>query len=201
MICRYQPNDACWRWVDDGQHPCRLLCGAQMRSPAAGAAVFLVMVPILMVLALLMAATPAAGRVADKPCPPGAIAVEPGASIQAAVDRAGDGTAFCLKNGFHRMQAIRPKPGQSFYGEGQTVLNGSRLLTTFSREGRDWVASGQEQRGRKHGECAKEVPACSLPEGLFIDDKPLAQVLTRQGIEAGQFYFDHAGGRIYFADD
>jgi parallel beta-helix repeat protein len=127
--------------------------------------------------------------------------VEPGASIQAAVDRAGDGAAFCLKNGIHRMQAIRPKPGQSFYGEGQTVLNGSRLLTTFSREGRDWVASGQEQRGRKHGECAKEVPACSLPEGLFIDDKPLAQVLTRQGIEAGQFYFDHAGGRIYFADD
>jgi hypothetical protein len=33
--------------------------------------------------------------------------------------------------------------GQSFHGEGRTVLNGSRLLTTFSRGGRYWVASGQ----------------------------------------------------------
>lgn len=168
---------------------------------AAGPIDWLLRIMMLALLAPPVAAAADVRGVADEPCPPSAIAVEPGASIQAAVDRAGDGAAFCLKNGIHRMQAIRPKPGQSFYGEGQTVLNGSRLLTTFSREGRDWVASGQEQRGRKHGECAKEVPACSLPEGLFIDDKPLAQVLTRQGIEAGQFYFDHAGGRIYFADD
>src|SRR5262245_13394668 len=43
-----------------------------------------------------------AGGVVDVPCPPGAIAVEPGASIQAAVDSAGDGAVFCLKNGTHR---------------------------------------------------------------------------------------------------
>jgi parallel beta-helix repeat protein len=157
-----------------------------------------------MMLALLappVAAAAAVRGVADEPCPPGAIAVEPGAPIQAAVDRTDDGAAFCLKNGIHRMQAIRPKPGQSFHGEGQTVLNGSRLLTIFSRQGRYWVASGQEQRGRRDGECAKEVPACSLPEGLFIDDKPLVQVLTQEGVEPGRFYLDHAGGRIYFADD
>jgi hypothetical protein len=39
-----------------------------------------------MVLALLVVATPAVGRVADEPCPPGAIAVEAGASTQAADD-------------------------------------------------------------------------------------------------------------------
>jgi hypothetical protein len=152
-------------------------------------------------LEILLLVPPAESGVIDEPCPPGAIAVEPGASIQAAVDRAGAGAAFCLKNGVHRMQVIRPKPHQSFHGEGQTVLNGSRLLTTFSRDEGYWVASGQQQRGRRHGQCAKAFPACNLPEGLFIDDKPFAQVLTRQGIEAGQFYFDHAGGRIYFADD
>jgi hypothetical protein len=107
--------------------------------------------------------------------------------------RAGDGTAFCLNNGVQRMQVIRPKPHQSFHEEGQTVLNGSRLLRTFSRDERYWMASGQEQRGRRRGQCAKEFPACNLLEGLFIDDKPLAQVLTKQGLEAGQFYFDHAG--------
>lgn len=127
--------------------------------------------------------------------------MEPGVSIQAAVDRAGEGAAFCLKNGIHRMQVIRPRSHQSFHGEGQTVLNGSRLLTALTRDGHYWVASGQEQRGQKRGQCAKEFPACNLPEGLFIDDKPLAQVLTREAVEAGKFYFDHATGRIYFADD
>jgi len=148
-----------------------------------------------------MIATAAAKGVGEAACPAGAIAVEPGASIQAAVDLGGEGAAFCLKKGIHRMQAIRPKSRQSFHGEGQTVLNGSRLLTSFSREGPYWVASGQMQHGDEHGLCAKQVPACGLPEGLFIDDKPLAHVLSKNDVEAGRFYFDHVGGRIYFADD
>lgn len=155
----------------------------------------------LSVLRILLLATPAVSGVIDEPCPPRTISVEPGASIPAAVDAAAEGAAFCLKNGVHRVQVIRPKRGQSFYGEGQTILNGSRLLTSFSREERYWVASGQEQRGGQHGKCAKEFPACGLPEGFFIDDKPLAQVLNKEEVEAGTFYFDHANGRIYFADD
>jgi hypothetical protein len=166
-----------------------------MRSLAAGIAV------CLMLLGRFAVATPAAAGITDEPCPPGAIAVEPGASIQDAVDGVGDGAAFCLKNGVHRIQVIRPKPGQRFYGEGQTVLNGSRLLTTFNREGPYWMASGQMQRGQKHGQCAKEFPACNLPEGLFIDDKPLVQVLSKDDVTAGRFYFDHIGERIYIADD
>src|ERR1044071_9707586 len=126
------------------------------------------MLPILAVLALFVVATPALAGVIDEPCPPGAIALTPGVSIQAAADRVGAGAAFCVKNGVHRMQVVRPKQGQSFHGEGHTVLNGSRLLTTFSREGRYWVASGQEPRGGRHGECTKDVPACGLPDGFFI---------------------------------
>ena len=78
----------------------------------------------------------AVAGVTDVPCPPDAIAVEPGASIQAAVDSAGNGAVFCLKNGMHRAQAVRPRSRQRFYGEGRSVLNGSRLLTDFNREGR-----------------------------------------------------------------
>jgi Right handed beta helix region len=159
------------------------------------------MLPILAVLALFVVATPALAGVIDEPCPPGAIALTPGVSIQAAVDRAGAGAAFCLKNGVHRMQVVRPKQGQSFHGEGHTVLNGSRLLTTFSREGRYWVASGQEPRGGRHGECTKDVPACGLPDGFFIDDKPLAPVLTKDAVEAGRFYLDRLSKRLYFVDD
>ena len=160
--------------------------------------------PVLSTLLILGSPATAAAAVAgvtDAPCPLGAIAVEPGASIQAAVDSAGDGAVFCLKNGMHRVQAVRPRTGQSFFGEGRSVLNGSKLLTNFSREGRYWVASGQLQRGRKHGECAHETPACDLPEGVFIDDKPLQQVLGKDHLKSDEFYFDYANAKIYLADD
>jgi hypothetical protein len=172
-----------------------------LRTLARAAIVYLVIFPILLFFAIRTIAEPAAAGFADEACPRGAIPVEPGASIQAAVDVAGEGASFCLKNGIHRMQVVRPKRGQSFHGEGQTVLNGSRLLTSFSREGPYWLASGQTQHGPRQGQCAKEAPACSLPEGLFIDDKSLVQVLSKDDVKAGRFYFDHAGDYIYFADD
>jgi len=145
--------------------------GPRARRPAA----------CLMALLCLLAATSAQSGVLDDPCPSATIAIEPGASIQAAVDRAGDGAAFCLKNGTHRIQAVRPRPNQRFYGEGRTILNGSRLLRQFGRDNNYWVARDQRQRGQRRGECAKEAPACNLPEGLFIDDVPLVQVLAKSG--------------------
>src|SRR5258706_10826645 len=174
---------------------------AKMRWLAAEISACLLALLSLPILAYPAKAAPAGRGVADEPCPPGAIVVEPGASIQASVDRDGDGAAFCLKNGVHRIQVVRPRPGQSFYGEGRTVLNGSRLLANFSREGRYWVVSGQLQRGRKHGECVRAAPACNLPEAVFIDDKALTQVLSKDSLESNGFYFDYANGKIYLADD
>src|SRR5713226_1281486 len=112
----------------------------------------------LTALLCLLAATSARSGVRDEPCPAAAIAIEPGASIQAAVDQAGDGAAFCLKNGTHRIQAVRPRPNQRFYGEGRTILNGSRLLMHFGRDNNYWVARDQRQQGRRRGECAKHAP-------------------------------------------
>ena len=99
------------------------------------------------------------------------------------------------------MQVVRPRPGQSFYGEGRTVLNGSRLLTNFSREGRYWVVSGQLQRGRSTASVLRAAPACNLPEGVFIDDEPLLQVLSKDRLKSNEFYLDYANGNIYLADD
>jgi hypothetical protein len=171
-----------------------------MRSFVVGAATSLA--TLWMTLPGCPAAVPSvAPGVADKPCPSGSLAVEPDSSIQDALDRAGDNAAFCLRNGVYRLQVIRPKRGQHFYGEGRAILNGSRLLTAFSREGPYWVASGQEQHGRPHGNCAKTSPACAHPESFFIDDNPLTQVLSKESIQAGQFYHDYAGRRLYFVDD
>src|SRR5690349_16408236 len=157
--------------------------------------------PALSALLILGYPATVAAGVTDAACPPGAIAVEPGASVQAAVDSAGEGAAFCLKNGIHRLQVVRPRTGQKFYGEGGTVLNGSRLLTNFGREEHYWVVSGQMQRGRKNGECARATPACDRPEGVFIDDKPLRRVLSKDRLQSNGFYFDYSSSKIYLADD
>src|SRR6476620_6116564 len=138
-------------------------CKAAMRLVGARMADGLMTIALLALVVLPVVAAPARPGVVDDPCPPDAIAVEPGASIQLAVDRAGEGAAFCLKNGIHRMQVVRPKPGQSFRGEGQTVLNGSRMLENFDHIGSHWVARGQTQRGKKHGECSRDSPACNSP--------------------------------------
>ena len=121
--------------------------------------------------------------------------------IQAAVDFAGDGAVFCLKNGIHRAQAVRPRPGQRFYGEGQTVLNGSRLLTGFRRE--EALLGGEQPTPArpKHGECLPSAPVCDQPEALFIDDRPLTKVLSKGALASNEFYIDYAGGKIYLVDD
>lgn len=150
---------------------------------------------------LLIAAVAAFVDVNTSSCPYDAIAIEPGKSIQAAVDFAGEGAVFCLKKGVHRAQAVRPRAGQGFYGEDEAVLNGSRLLDGFRREEGLWVANTQLQRVRKHGECLPSAPACDLPQAVFIDDKPLTRVLSKDGLASNEVYIDYAGGRIYLADD
>ena len=155
--------------------------------------------------AALFAATalsvPIAQGPVDAPCPAGAIAVAPGNSIQAAVDRAGENATFCLENGLHRLQLVRPKQGQSFYGQGKTILNGSRLLTDFSREGNYWMANGQTQRGQRNGECLSDEPACDRPEAVFFDDAPLSQVLSKDHLAPGRFFLDYSESKLYLADD
>jgi hypothetical protein len=137
-----------------------------------------------------------------RPCPAGAMEVEPGQRIQDAVDQAPSGAAFCLKNGLHRLQTVRPKAGQRFYGEGGTVLDGARLVREFDRDGPYFVANVPEAGGwRPRGVCTKSAPGCDLPQTLFLDDRPLVPVPRKDAVAPGRFYFDQAGGRLYFAED
>jgi hypothetical protein len=152
------------------------------------------------IVALLCAPVAIAG-VVNSPCPDNAITVAPGDPIQATIDRAGAGAVFCLKNGIHRLQAIRPWPDQHFYGEGRTILNGSRSLTGFRYEAPSWVVDSPLVRRRRHGECLPGAPLCNQPETVFIDDQPLSAVADRAALAPGKFYIDYVEGRIYLADN
>lgn len=147
--------------------------------------------------------TPTPTPVPVASCPAGSINVVAGANIQTAVNGAAEGASFCLRAGEHRMQSVRPKNNQKFYGETGAVMNGSRLLTSFSREGSYFVATGQTQQGERIAadECADGMPRCGYPEAFYINDKALVHVASKSAVAPGKYFFDYANKSIYFLDD
>ncbi|MBU8541474.1 right-handed parallel beta-helix repeat-containing protein [Falsiroseomonas tokyonensis] len=135
--------------------------------------------------------------------PDGAIIVSVGDDIQALVSAAPEGAVFWIEAGVHRLQSITPKDGQHFLGEEGAVLNGSRLLNSFSKDGSAWVASGQTQEGMRNalGEAAEGYDRAGYPETIYIDDQPLKHVGTKAQVVEGTFFFDYAADKIYIGND
>ena len=140
------------------------------------------------------------------PAPPGlatsstsGVTISPGQSIQAAVNANPNGTTFTLKAGIHRLQSVAPKSGDTFVGETGTIMSGARLLTSFSRVGSYWVATGQTQQSTRSGVCLTGN-ACQYPEDLFLDDRLLTHVTALSQVGAGKWYFDYGADKIYMAD-
>jgi parallel beta-helix repeat protein len=131
--------------------------------------------------------------------------IYPGQSIQAKVNSYAAGTTFYLKPGVHRMQMVTPKSGNTFVGEAGAILNGARLLTTFTKSGSYWVATGQTQQSPLHPmavtHCLPEFPGCPYAEQLFINDKLLQHVKSLSAVGPGKWYFDYGADKIYFLDD
>ncbi len=159
-------------------------------------------------LAGAQASPPGATLPVDSPRPytPDGILIRPGENIQAVVNAAPGGSTFRLGKGVHRMQQITPRSFDRFVGEPDAVLNGSRLLTSFQRQGTVWVAEGQTQRGTLDGECrdnpdGSAYSGCRSPEDLYLDDVPLRQVESLDEVAPGSWYFDYAANRVYMADD
>ena len=136
---------------------------------------------------LLIAAAAAFVDVNSSSCPFDAIAVEPGNSIQAAVDFAGDGAVFCLKKGIHRAQAVRPRAGQRFYGEGANRSERQPAAGQLQARGATigW-RTANSSACRKHGECLPSAPTCDQPQAVFIDDKPLTRVLSKDALASNE---------------
>lgn len=131
--------------------------------------------------------------------------IYPGQGIQAKVNSYPGGTTFYLKPGVHRLQSIVPKSGNKFIGEAGAILSGARLLTTFTKSGSYWIASGQTQQGSikpiSRSYCLPAQPGCFYPEQLFIGDVLLQHVTSLGAVAPGKWYFDYGADKIYFVDD
>jgi len=130
------------------------------------------------------------------------VEIYPGQNIQQIVNSYPWGTTFYLKSGVHRLQSITPRSGDRFIGEPGTVLSGARQLTSFSRSGQYWVASGQTQQAPNPGaDCDAGYPRCGSAEDLYFDSVPLRHVDSLAAVGPGTWFFDYAGDRIFFYDD
>ena len=156
----------------------------------------------LQVLAPAALASEAASA-ASASCPPGATRLRAGSDLATAARAAREGDSFCLGAGTHRMQVIAPKDRQSFHGEPGAVLNGSRLLTGFVRQGRHWFVAGQHQRGHRRPDvpCAAGRPRCGFPEAVFLDERPLLHAASLAEVTPDSFFLDYELGRIYLGTD
>jgi hypothetical protein len=129
------------------------------------------------------------------------IEVRPGADLGAAVTASPEGATLCLRSGVHRVsEPVRAKDRQRLVGEPGTVVSGAKVVTGFSRAGRDYVAAAFLPRNPStHGECATR--GCAYPQDVFLGGAPLTRVLDLDDLEAGRFYQDFGTNRLYLRDD
>jgi hypothetical protein len=123
------------------------------------------------------------------------VSINPGQNIQQVVNQHPAGTTFTLKSGVHRMQTITPRSGDTFVGDGQAVLNGSRILSSWTPSGSRWFATGQTQENMVITDqlaCAPNYPLCNRPEDVWIDNVQLRHVGSLAEVVSGTFWFDYA---------
>jgi hypothetical protein len=125
----------------------------------------------------------------------GSITLNPGANVQAAVNAAPAGTLFYLNAGTYRMQSVKPKAGDAFSAKGAVDFNGSEVLS-FKATGNQYFASAKFD-GVAHGSCVSTSPLCNYDQDLFIDNVLQTKATTKENLEAGSWYFDHASNQVY----
>jgi parallel beta-helix repeat protein len=138
------------------------------------------------------------------PAPVGAtFFFKPGDNVSAIVNAAPVGATFFFEPGIYRGVVILPKTGQTFIGKEGAILNGSAVLTNFTRQGNLWVIGGQTQEGVRNATDAGDGVSMrpGYPETVFINDTPLKPVDALSKVVPGTFYFDYAADKIYIADD
>lgn len=141
------------------------------------------------------------------PIPAGAIRINPGQSIQSVVNANPSGTTFVIGSGVHRMQTVVPKNNNTFIGEAGTILNGSRVLTSWNDAcSGQYYAPNQTQQEGLIGGCNWRVSGpganrCQYAEQVFVNGNSLMQVLNRSQVTASTFYFDYGADRIYIGQN
>ncbi len=131
------------------------------------------------------------------------VVLNPSDNIQTKVNANPGTTTFVFSAGVYRLQAISPKSGNVFDGQGAATLNGSKILSGFTKSGNTWVVTNQSQHGQVNNgaDCQDLFPRCNRPEDLFIDNVPQKHVSNLRLVKPGTWFFDYNAKKIYIGDN
>src|SRR5262245_47706454 len=133
------------------------------------------------------------------------IVLGPENDIQTSVNNNPQDTTFYLKSGVYRLQSITAKSGNIFIGETGAVLNGAKVLSSFTRSGKYWTAPGQAQvvpiDTTSGAGCMADSPRCLYAEELFFDDMRLKHVSSLSQVGPGKWFYDVANGAVYIGQE
>lgn len=132
--------------------------------------------------------------------------VSPGDNLQRTLDRAGKGKTICFSTGLYRITtALEPYNDQKLVADRGAILNGSKLLTTWTPSGTFWTSPGAVSLST-NGMCELEPDGsrptiCTYRDNVFLDDALLTRVASLDELTSGKVYIDYSQGLIYIADD
>jgi Right handed beta helix region len=128
--------------------------------------------------------------------------VRPGDDVQRALDAASSGATVCLAAGTYRLAApLTPADGQRLLAAPGAVLTGAVRLDGWQQEGLLWHVRGQlSVEPYLHGECATGT-LCQHAEAVYLDDRSLERVGSRELVGPGRFWADYHANEIWIGDD
>jgi Ca2+-binding RTX toxin-like protein len=130
--------------------------------------------------------------------------LEPGNSLQAAIDANPEGTIFQLAPGIYRGLSLSPKTNDQIIGDpnGGTILTGAVTLGNWQAAGGHWQASGlPAPLAPDSGVAAGGSPFATSPQDLFIDNHFVQRLGSRAEVTHGTWYWDTATGTATLGED
>jgi hypothetical protein len=143
------------------------------------------------------------GNVGPVPRSCDGVAVTTSEDVQKVIDSHPSGTTFCLAAGIYRLEApLEPKDGDALIGHRGTVLNGSKVLTGWWKNGSVWSTAGAlPPVPGDHTQCLESAPTCAYTEDVFLDKKRLNRVDSRSAVTSGTVHADYRTNTITIGDD
>jgi parallel beta-helix repeat protein len=123
--------------------------------------------------------------------------------LQGVIDAHPPGTTYCLSAGTYRLETpLVPERGDAIIGHLGAVLNGSKVLNGWRRDGKVWSTTGfLPPAPGTHGECLPSRPACAHTEDVFLDKRRLRRVESRSAVAAGTVHADYRTNTITVGQD
>jgi parallel beta-helix repeat protein len=182
--------------------------------PTSRHSLWFVMVALLLVLATLSLTRhdPSSERSTD-PGPAGpvgpvarsceGVTVTTADDLQRVIDAHPAGTTYCLSAGTYRLETpLVPERGDAIIGHLGAVLNGSKVLTGWRRDGEVWSTTGfLPPAPGNHGQCLASRPTCAHTEDVFLDKRRLRRVESRSAVGAGTVHADYRTNTITVGED